>query len=136
MTLNIGSASARLAWVRSGKEIASFHGKHTQQRHVADAQSTCLSCKACRWRRFVRAADAQRLADVSVVHAFFPSNCLSISVRERPRLRRISMSFSTKRSGFGRGFPSGIPPDEVRRLTPFSLLLSFLGAAVDRSALL
>jgi hypothetical protein len=33
-----------------------------EQRHAADVQLACLSCKACRWRRFVRAADAQRSA--------------------------------------------------------------------------
>jgi hypothetical protein len=33
-----------------------------EQRHAADAQLACLSCKAILWRRFVRAADAQRYA--------------------------------------------------------------------------
>jgi len=31
-----------------------------KQRYAADAQSASLSCKACRWRRFVLAADAHR----------------------------------------------------------------------------
>jgi hypothetical protein len=37
----------------------------TQQWHAADAQLACLSCKARRWRQFVRAADAQALAGCS-----------------------------------------------------------------------
>jgi len=37
--------------------------KDATQRHAADAQIACLSCNACRRRRFVRAADAQRWAD-------------------------------------------------------------------------
>ena len=49
-------SARRFGWVESCRVEAA------QQWHAADAQSECLSCKACRWRRFVRAADAQRSA--------------------------------------------------------------------------
>ena len=41
---------------------ALYHGPPHKQWHAADAQLASLPCTACRRRRFVRVADAQRYA--------------------------------------------------------------------------